>query len=175
LFFVAKATISFLLGCTLLGYQGFLVRNLYFEGRELVDQQLTGVKIEPGNCAFTGNARLEPPNGSIMLGFHIDWAKTVPTEVRDQLGNAPAVINAFLRFDPTQQKIVDYDILDWHGQQVRLTGGMLAVTFEPSALDQITDPMIEELAQRCKKINEDYGVPLFVRWGHEMNGMISIM
>jgi beta-mannanase len=50
--------------------------------------------------------------------------------------------------------------------------GSLAVTFEPSALSQITDAQIEQLADRCLELNSKYGVPLYLRWGHEMNGIL---
>jgi hypothetical protein len=170
--FVVKATISILLGCALLGYQGFLTYEMYVKGRRVADQRLGPVVIDPTNreCQFNGNSRLEPPSGRIILGFHLDWAQLTPIQAREQLGFTPGVINAFLRFDPTIARYVDYDMLEWHAQEVQQIGGSLAVTFEPSALTQITDQMISELADRCLLINSKYGVPLFVRWGHEMNG-----
>ena len=59
-----------------------------------------------------------------------------------------------------------YDLLE----VFQVDSGTLSVTFEPSALAQITAAQINELAEKCLMINSKYGVPLFVRWGHEMNG-----
>jgi hypothetical protein len=55
--------------------------------------------------------------------MHLDWALMTPEQARDQIGSAPGVINAFLRFDPTTTSVVDYEMLAWHAQQVRLIGG----------------------------------------------------
>jgi hypothetical protein len=155
-----------------LGYQGYLTQQLYVRGKKLADQQLGPVTIDPNSaeCQFNGGSRLEPPTGRIILGFHLDWSQTTPEQLRDKLGSTPGISNAFLRFDPTIAKYVDYEMLEWHAQQVRLVGGALAMTFEPSSLGQITDQMINELAEKCLMINSKYGVPMYVRWGHEMNG-----
>ncbi len=66
-------------------------------------------------------------------------------------------------------------MFEWHAQEVQRTGGILALTLQPLGLLEITDAQYEIVAQACYNINTKYGVPLFLRWGHEMNGIFPAL
>ena len=177
LIFVMKALLAIILGVAGLAIQGYFVYEKYGIGSALKANELKPIVIDPtlAECqAIPNRARMEPTSGKLMFGFHIDWQQTTPKKFRDLIGFAPAVINAFLRMDPTTSPIIDYPNFDWHGQEVRNIGGILSLTIEPIAMAQITDSMIAELADRCLMINEKYGVPMMLRFGHEMNGKFQI-
>ena len=172
LIFVMKALLAIILGIAGLGIQGYFVYDNYEIGSKLKANELKPLVIDPKSpeCqAIVGKARMEPLN-KLMFGFHIDWQQTTPKKFRDLIGFTPAVVNAFLRMDPTTSPIIDFANFDWHGQEVRNIGGILSLTIEPIAMAQITDAMINELADRCLMVNEKYGVPMMLRFGHEMNG-----
>ncbi|KAI8837571.1 glycoside hydrolase superfamily [Chytridium lagenaria] len=120
-----------------------------------------------------GLARLEiPDRGRMMMGFHLNWEVDNPTAITNRLGRvAPAVINAFMKVDMTQIRPFDFDSLRWHGYEVQKVGGILELTLEPvSDIDGIPDTFYDEVARELRAINSEKGVPVFLRWGHEMNG-----
>lgn len=177
-FFVIKASIAVLLGVLFLGLMGINVSLLHDKGLKQLAEETKPTLINPDdplcNAPVIG-ARLEPPAGKVMLGFHLDWSKTTPVQMREKVGFTPAADNAFLKMDHTKDPAVDYKMFEWHAQQVKLTGGMLAITIEPSNLDLITPKMIDDLAKNCYLVNSKYGVPLFLRFGHEMNGKLPLI
>lgn len=59
---------------------------------------------------------------------------------------------------------------DWHAEQVQKIGGVLAMTLQPLTINNISDAQVEELADQCLRTNSIYGVPMFFRFAHEMNG-----
>jgi hypothetical protein len=65
-------------------------------------------------------------------------------------------------------------MIEWHVQQVQQAGGMFELTMEPNNIDGIPDAILEEFALKMREYNERYGVPILLRWGHEMNGNFSI-
>jgi hypothetical protein len=65
----------------------------------------------------------------------------------------------------------DKNLLNWFGSEVGKVGGMLELTMAPdSDLASLPDSVLDQLAQQCKDINTRYGVPILLRFGHEMNG-----
>jgi hypothetical protein len=57
------------------------------------------------------------------------------------------------------------------GQQCELTGSMLEITMEPIVnMSTIPDSLLIAFAQDCAYVNSQYGVPILMRFGHEMNG-----
>lgn len=63
------------------------------------------------------------------------------------------------------------DMLRWMGQQSALTGSMMEVTMEPIVdIGTIPDSLLIAFAKDCAYINSQYGVPILLRFGHEMNG-----
>lgn len=57
----------------------------------------------------------------------------------------------------------------WHAQQVGDIGGIFALTIEPIDIANVPQSLLEQVAQTCYQINKN-GVPMFLRYGHEMNG-----
>jgi len=59
----------------------------------------------------------------------------------------------------------------WNGQQCAKVGAMLEITVLPKVLiETIPDVLYKEFALTLRYINSQYGVPVFLRFGHEMNG-----
>jgi hypothetical protein len=172
--FVLKAIVAVLLGCFALGLNGYKVLDKYKEAQDAIGQRLKPVVIDPLKCLAPRNglARLEPPTDTIMLGFHLDWITQQPLTMKPLLGFNPASINAFLDLDPTKTPVFNESMFEWHAQEVQRIGGILAITLQPSSLPDTTDEMIQSVADMCYKVNTKYGVPLFMRWGHEMNGKL---
>ncbi|KAJ3309574.1 hypothetical protein HDU76_003577 [Blyttiomyces sp. JEL0837] len=66
-------------------------------------------------------------------------------------------------FDPT--------LINWFGSEVGKVGGILELTIEPiSDITQFTDAVLDSLAQSLYKVNTQYGIPILLRFAHEMNG-----
>ncbi|KAJ1542874.1 hypothetical protein HK096_008987, partial [Nowakowskiella sp. JEL0078] len=122
-------------------------------------------------------ARLEP-NGKILFGFHLDWKIQVPSNVTKILSPySPGIYNAFVQLDATKGNGSEYDVnlVNWHAQQIQLAGGgFFELTIEPiSDLAGLTDELFTRIATQCRVINEKYGIPILLRFGHEMNGIKS--
>ncbi|TPX58495.1 mannan endo-1,4-beta-mannosidase [Powellomyces hirtus] len=131
----------------------------------------------PGSSGCTaGDARLgrlEPPAG-VLMGYSLEWTTdgNLPSDIQKKLGRKPSVYNAFMRMtnDPVQPFDPSSEMLSWHGEQVREVGGILALTLEPiGALGGLTDAGIAVVVKKLRELN-DLGVPIILRFGHEMNG-----
>ncbi|KAJ3095957.1 hypothetical protein HDU97_006343 [Phlyctochytrium planicorne] len=128
-----------------------------------------------GDCFYKEGrlARLEPDSPRMMMGFHLDWATDNPTAITNRLGKvAPAVINAFMKIDMTNITMpFDVNTLRWHGYEVQKVRGMLELTLEPvSDIAQIPDDIYDLIGRELRDINSQKGVPVLLRYGHEMNG-----
>ncbi|KAL2911708.1 hypothetical protein HK105_208809 [Polyrhizophydium stewartii] len=169
--FWTKATLALLLSMSGLGY---MVWKIYVLHRDAVSNSpvLGPVAIDATRCLAdaTGLSRLEPSAGRLLVGFHLDWSKQTPKDIRTLAGFAPAVTNAFMRLDPSLSQPFDYDLLTWHVWQVSLVGGIFELTIEPMAIDTTSDAILDQLAQTLRDLNSKYGVPILLRYGHEMNG-----
>ncbi|KAI8613697.1 glycoside hydrolase superfamily [Chytriomyces sp. MP71] len=128
------------------------------------------------SCAYrpdSGYARLEPQTPRRMVGFSLDWSYDLPSAIVKKLGGySPPVFNTFMNFAPGLNGVgFDNASLNWFGSECGKTGSMLELTLQPSApLSTLTDDMYDTLAQELFNINTYYGVPVFLRYGHEMNG-----
>lgn len=67
---------------------------------------------------------------------------------------------------------VDYNMMIWYASQVAIVGGILSLTMQPYQMD-LPDSVLQEFANKCYEINSHYGVPILLRWAHEMNGKSS--
>ncbi len=115
-FFIAKCLLSIILGSAALGINGYKVWDLYNQQQLILAQRLKPVEIDPTKCQFNSQfARLEPPEETIMMGFHLDWVTQIPTQMRSVVGFWPAVrytvspFNisiAMLTWYLTQQKVL---------------------------------------------------------------------
>ncbi|KAJ3306951.1 hypothetical protein HDV03_003276 [Kappamyces sp. JEL0829] len=108
-----------------------------------------------------------------MFGFSLDWIENIPSKVsgpNGPLGWSPAVFNAYLDMYPNRSPTFNQSIFEWQAQEASAVGGILAMTMQPQDIASITDAQYNEMADYCLHINRDYGVPLFFRFAHEMNG-----
>ncbi|KAJ3390442.1 hypothetical protein HDU84_007442 [Entophlyctis sp. JEL0112] len=65
----------------------------------------------------------------------------------------------------------DNSSLNWFGSECGRTGSILELTLEPATpLANLTQQMFDAVAQEIYSVNTVYGVPVFLRYGHEMNG-----
>ncbi|KAI8618754.1 glycoside hydrolase superfamily [Chytriomyces sp. MP71] len=133
-------------------------------------------KVDTG-CNFDasqGFARLQPQSKrQIMLGMSLDWHVETPLTMRRKLnGFNPLVYNTFMLFDADMTGYYDRNSLNWFGSEVGKVGGILELTMQPSTpdLSRYNDSMFDVLAQQLYTINSQYGVPILLRFGHEMNG-----
>ena len=76
---------------------------------------------------------------------------------------------------PNREPTFNTSLFDWHAQEVRDVGGILAITMQPADIATITDAQFIAMADFCLHVNRDYGVPLFFRFGHEMNGIFVVV
>lgn len=109
---------------------------------------------------------LEPPKG-IYFGANLDWSSTSPRIFNRRLGHRAVVYVHFFSFplSPDDEMYMDAMIGDIEAQQ-----GMAMLTLEPwSGLRSVTPAVAEAFAQRLRSYNRA-GVPVFVRFAHEMNG-----
>ncbi|MGY1635477.1 glycoside hydrolase family 26 protein [Geodermatophilus sp. SYSU D00742] len=121
---------------------------------------------EQSVCAATPAADLVPASGA-YLGTNLDWADQTLADHAGQLGRAPAVAVSFAGFPLTAD---DRRNLDGAVEQLRADGGMLLLTLEPhGGLAAVTDAVARDLAGRLDGWNAR-GVPVVVRFAHEMNG-----
>ncbi|KAI8611807.1 glycoside hydrolase superfamily [Chytriomyces sp. MP71] len=137
-------------------------------------------------CAFDaskGKARLEPPlDGYMMLGMSLDWSYETPTTSSQgkMKGYTAAVYNSWLDMGPSLGNGTGYDknMLNWFGSEAGRVGAILELTLNPPKefsptgpdLKDLTPEMYDSIARDFARINQIYGTPIFLRWGHEMNG-----
>ncbi len=113
------------------------------------------------------DARAVVPADGTLLGVNLDWATESLAEHGVKMGHAPAVAVQF--------SDVPYDDATWAlttsaAVQVKAEGGILLLTLEPhGGLDTMSSQVIDRLASDLRAIN-DSGVPVIVRFAHEMNG-----
>lgn len=117
-------------------------------------------------CSPAGRARLEPADGA-WFGVNLDWEHDSPEEYGRRLGQDPAVFVEFAAF-PLDDAA--WGRLDRVIDKVAARGAMALLTLEPHAgLGAVTPESAAELGDRLAAYNRK-GVPVFVRFAHEMNG-----
>ncbi|WP_369821425.1 glycosyl hydrolase [Kocuria sp. CNJ-770] len=120
----------------------------------------------PPVCTVLDRSELAPGSGA-LYGVNLDWEDKPLADYADRLGHRPAVSVSFTGF-PYDERGHDY--LRMAADQVRADGQMLLLTLEPEGgLDEVTDDAVQELTADLAAIN-DSGVPVIVRFAHEMNG-----
>ncbi|KAI8618751.1 glycoside hydrolase superfamily [Chytriomyces sp. MP71] len=118
-------------------------------------------------------ARLEPQvSQQLLLGFSLEWAYDTPTTIMNKLnGYKPAVFNTFMEFNLKLPGLFDASSLNWFGSEAGRIGAMLEITMQPTSdLNQYTTDNLDTLSKACAAVNSKYGVPILMRFGHEMNG-----
>jgi hypothetical protein len=123
------------------------------------------------NCdASLSKARLEPDDDQFLWGFSVQWDVDDAVRLSNRLGKTAPIFNTFININNTHY---ESDILNWQSQQVQRLKGMLEITVLPTVkISEISDEMLYRFATQMRKINSYYGVPVFLRFGPEMNGII---
>jgi hypothetical protein len=117
-------------------------------------------------CAVPPAAALVPQTGA-LLGVSIDWTAGTIAEYADRLGRSPAVAVNFSGFPQSDEDVRN---LSGAAVQVRASGGILLLTLEPwGGLGSVTADAADALAGHLAEVNAS-GVPVLVRFAHEMNG-----
>ncbi|HET7489605.1 MAG TPA: glycosyl hydrolase [Acidimicrobiales bacterium] len=121
----------------------------------------------PSGCTSPAGARLAPAGGGAYFGVNLDWDHDSTAGLSGRLGHSPALYVAFAPFplDQTAGGFVDGIVSGLAGQHQALM-----LTLEPNGgLDAVTDESAADLAGRLAGYNRQ-GVPVFLRFAHEMNG-----
>lgn len=125
-------------------------------------QTASGLKA----CEVLPRAALAPESGA-LFGVNLDWHNKSLAEFAKDLGQKPAVSVSFTGFPLTTK---DEDDLRRAVEQIRADGQMMLLTLEPhNGLATITEETAAALAKDLAEFNDD-GVPVIVRFAHEMNG-----
>jgi hypothetical protein len=108
-----------------------------------------------------------PPDGRTYFGIQMDSESDTVDAYSARLGSTPAVFGRYVNFP---LKTEDQDLI---GEEVRVLAvrhSSLMLTLEPRAdLSVVTVPALEELTRALTGWNRQ-GVPVLVRFAHEMNG-----
>ncbi len=111
-------------------------------------------------------ARLEPSYGC-LTGVNLGWNSQTPVGFNSSVGWDHCVFVDFIEGFPHDG---GYGYLDSRMGQVKELGGMYLATLEPNGgLNAVTKEACDEFAGWCAYWN-NRGVPIFVRFAHEMNG-----
>ncbi|TLM88207.1 glycoside hydrolase family 26 protein [Pseudarthrobacter sp. NamE5] len=146
------------------GIYGSLSARAHEQQRQ--QTQTLGTAPAASVCEVLDRAEMVPETGT-LFGVNLDWqAKPLAAYAAD-LGRKPAVSVSFTGFPYTGQEKVD---LQRAVQQIRADGQMMLLTLEPvNGLAAVTPDSAEALARDLAQFNAD-GVPVIVRFAHEMNG-----
>lgn len=122
-----------------------------------------------GSCSSgkaTAAATHAPASG-VYFGVNLDFGNDSPAAFNERIGHKAAVYVQFVQFPLDAGAIAT---LDAFVEQVKSQHGMGMITLEPnSGLQSITAANAAEFADRVAAYNRR-GVPLFIRFAHEMNG-----
>ena len=96
IFFWFKVLIAVLIAA---GGMAFLSQKVYFmhrsalvlKGQRAAPIEIDGTK-DACNSQRTGLARLEPPNGKMITGFHLNWNIETPADIKRITGNNPGIV-----------------------------------------------------------------------------------
>ncbi len=132
----------------------------------LVSISMVACATPPEETATHSLARLEPASGT-YYGVVLDWEQDTAAAYNQRLGVPAAVYVAFFPFPFSETDRVNVDAFI---EQVAAEGGMALITLQPeSGLDKVTATVAYDFAGLLAEYNRS-GVPVFVRFGHEMNG-----
>ncbi|PRY68603.1 glycosyl hydrolase family 26 [Glaciihabitans tibetensis] len=117
-------------------------------------------------CTVVSAAEVIPESGA-LLGVNLDWSAESLQDYSARLRLRPAVAVSFADLPLSDDDLVNVAAAV---DQVRSINGTLLLTLEPSAgLAAVTAEAADELAGQLARYNES-GVPVIVRFAHEMNG-----
>ena len=111
-------------------------------------------------------ARLEPDTGA-YFGVNLDWGQDSATAFNQRLGIPAAVYVNFFRFPFSSAELNN---LNGFIEEVAQQPGIALITLEPhDGLNTVTPTVADDLAKLLATYNQS-GVPILVRFAHEMNG-----
>ncbi|GGG63589.1 hypothetical protein GCM10011374_28790 [Kocuria dechangensis] len=117
-------------------------------------------------CPAPARAELVPGSGA-LFGVNLDLRSRPLADYAEDLGRRPAVTVVFTEFPYDARKRAD---LQEAAEQVRADGHIMLLTLEPRrGLRSVTEGAAAALAEDLAGLNRN-GVPVVVRFGHEMNG-----
>jgi hypothetical protein len=126
---------------------------------------LHGEFLHPKYACRKYVTNLEPTSGA-WFGVNLDWSTDSLSRYSKRLGFTPAVVVLFTQLPFGK----DTNALNLAASQALKSDSALMLTIEPGlALKSITSQIARELAIRLASINRS-GVPVFLRFAHEMNG-----
>ncbi|KAI8802872.1 glycoside hydrolase superfamily [Cladochytrium replicatum] len=113
--------------------------------------------------------RLEPPDGVKLFGFALDFSIDTPAQIRDRLGGRqPPVIAGFVQVTPDD---LAENMSNWFAQSTAAVHGMLELTVMPIVpLERFNQSSWDKIAILMYRLNTRHGVPILLRFCHEMNG-----
>ncbi|KAJ3040458.1 hypothetical protein HDV00_010895 [Rhizophlyctis rosea] len=138
-----------------------------------------------GSCSFaptTGQGnRLEPMDGDFLFGFDLQWDLERPSDIVNKMGSKyrPLIYNTFIDINETDFQRFN---IDWMAQEAKKAGAMLEITLlpqdnrrdrpanNPLKVENIPDDLLYAFALQMRRVNSYYGVPVYLRYEHEMNG-----
>ncbi|KAJ3340386.1 hypothetical protein HDU93_007111 [Gonapodya sp. JEL0774] len=124
-------------------------------------------------------ARLQPPVGVRMSGFSLNWQHDSPVALTARLGFRPSIVGAFAH---VLNSSYERDILFWYAGQLQAqakasssaangSSTALSLALMPDVgLENVAESVWQQVADDLKTVNYGMGVPVFLRFAHEMNG-----
>ena len=179
--FWIKCLLSLALSIGLFVFFGLQIANKRTEalkGSALSNKtEVVKIPIEPGSLSCSTNSSttrlMLNGNNKMYMGFSLDFQPgNLPVDIAKTLnGRLPNLFNAFYKYPSTWDK----NMLNWHASLLNGLGHgpILQLSLDPDNYDVMTDAGYADIATECARINSDFGVPILLRWGHEMNGMIN--
>lgn len=115
----------------------------------------------------TDAVALVPEPGTALLGVNLDWGSEQLSQFSAAVGGRPATAVVFTELPLTADNRAN---LLAATDQIRGENSSLLLTLEPRAgLAAVTDSVVTETVELLAEIS-DSGVPVIVRFAHEMNG-----
>jgi hypothetical protein len=126
------------------------------------------VTLRPHAPPDAPRSDLLAPEGAkeVLFGIHHDREGASALEVADRLGRPPAVVGSFARF-PFSADV--YAALDDDAATATDLGAALLLTLEPHGGLSFSQAELRSLTGWLERWNDE-GLPVLVRFGHEMNG-----
>jgi len=108
-----------------------------------------------------------PQNGQAYFGVQLDWSSDTVDAYAARLGHTPAIVGRYVNFPLSSS---DDQAVNLEVQTLAAHHEMLMLTLEPwPGLTAINAANLKSLTKRLKAWNS-LGVPVLVRFAHEMNG-----
>lgn len=124
------------------------------------------VEPTPPSCPVDA-AELVPAPGAALLGVNLDWGTERLSAFSSTVGDRPATAVVFTELPLTADNRTN---LLAAADQIRGENSSLLLTLEPRAgLAALTDAVLTDTAELLAEIS-GAGVPVIVRFAHEMNG-----